>query len=92
MTKSPAPLTIEADNLSLCWGAVLDRLAGPGGGEISPLTLSITGFNDVGEVPERPPIRTALDALLAAEGKRDVENVAFDFPGALSQAGPWGPG
>lgn len=81
MTKIVAPETIVATNLSLGWAAVLDRLARPGVEAISPLTLSITGFDDDGLATEVPAIRTAIDDLLSAKGKRKVENVAWTiFP------------
>jgi hypothetical protein len=75
------PLLITADNLSLAWAQVLEALMARRGGEISPLTLSITGFSAEGQVPEISAIREALDALLESEGNRSVENVAFTiFP------------
>jgi len=53
----------------------------PGVESISPLVLSITGFNVSGVPTEIPEIREAVDAMLAAEGRRDIENVAFTiFP------------
>ncbi len=81
MTKPLKPIFIEASNLSLAWAAVVNHLAAPGVQAISPLTLSITGFDADGIATEVPAIRAAADALLAAEGKRDIENVAFTiFP------------
>ena len=81
MSKTEMPETIAATNLSLGWGEVLDRLARPGVAAISPLSLSITGFGQDGMANEVPTIRTAVDKLLAAKGKREVENVAWTiFP------------
>jgi hypothetical protein len=81
MNDMAEPLLISADNLSLGWAQVLETLVTRSGGEISPLTLSIVGFDNAGVAQENPAIRTALDALLVAEGKREVENVAFTiFP------------
>lgn len=81
MSKIAEPETIIAANLSLGWAGVLDRLARPGVDAISPLSLSITGFGDDGAPAEVPAIRGAVDTLLAAKGKRDVENVAWTiFP------------
>jgi hypothetical protein len=81
MTKIAEPETITASNLSLGWARVLDRLARPGIDAISPLCLSITGFEESGRPVEVPAIRSSIDALLAAKGKRDVENVAWTiFP------------
>jgi len=81
MTDPAEPLMIAADNLSLAWARLLVTLVERRGGEVSPLTLTITGFNENGVAAEIPAIRDAADALLEAEGKRDVENVAFTiFP------------
>lgn len=81
MSKTAAPEMIVAANLSLAWAAVLDRLAQPGVDAISPLSLSITGFDENGVAAEIPAIRSAIDGLLRAKGKRDVENVAWTiFP------------
>lgn len=81
MSDLAEPVLITAENLSLAWAQVLQTLMARRGGEASPLTLSITGFNAAGEAAEIPAIRDALDALLEAEGKRKVENVAFTiFP------------
>ena len=81
MTKLAEPETIFASNLSLGWSAVLDRLAQPGVDAISPLSLSITGFDENGVATEVPAVRAALDELLSAKDKREVENVAWTiFP------------
>lgn len=81
MSKSTEPQTIIASNLSLGWAAVLDRLAQPGIEAISPLSLSITGFDDNGVAAEVPTIRAAIDELLSAKDKREIENVAWTiFP------------
>jgi hypothetical protein len=81
MPKTTEPEIIIAANLSVGWASVLDRLSRPGVDAISPLCLSITGFDDEGVAHESPAIRAAIDKLLAAKGKRDVENVAWTiFP------------
>jgi hypothetical protein len=81
MSNAAAPEMIVAANLSLGWAAVLDCLAQPGVDAISPLTLSITGFDENGVAAEVPTIRSAIDDLLKAKGTRDVENVAWTiFP------------
>lgn len=81
MSDSAVPQLIESDNLSLAWGEVLSRILGPGGADISPLVLSITGFDDSGDPKENLAVRAALEELLQAEGKRDIDNVAFTiFP------------
>jgi hypothetical protein len=81
MSKIAEPEMIVAANLSLGWAAVLDRLAQSGVDSISPLTLSITGFDEGGIAAEVPAIRGAIDDLLKSKDKRDVENVAWTiFP------------
>lgn len=81
MKNDGRPLTITADNLSLAWGKVLLALTRPGVSRITPLTLSISGFGDDGSVTEIPEIRAAVDTFLAAQGKKDTENIAFTiFP------------
>lgn len=81
MSKFAEPATITAPNLSLGWAAVLDRLARPGVDSISPLSLSITGLTDNGVAVEVAAIRAAIDELLSAKDKREVENVAWTiFP------------
>jgi len=59
----------------------MEKLMQRGVQAITPLTLSITGFDDDGSPAEIPDIRKAVDAFLEAEGKRDVENIAWTiFP------------
>ena len=75
------PVTIIADNLSLGWAKVIMALTSPGVSRITPLTLVIRGFDEAGGGAEVPEIRSAVDAFLEAQGKRDTENVAWTiFP------------
>ena len=54
--------------------------------EISPLILSVSGFDDGGDVVETPAVRAALDALLLSTKMRSVEDVAFTiFPQRIWQ-------
>lgn len=81
MKTDGQPVTIVADNLSLGWAKVMLALTQPGVSRISPLTLVVRGFAADGTVAEVPAIRSAVDAFLAAQGKKDTENVAFTiFP------------
>ena len=87
MTKSQrkyGPVLINETNLSAAWGrAVLHAIEHPGS-DISPLVLSVTGFDESGIPPEEPAVRQELDKLLRAKGMRDVEDVAFTiFPQRL---------
>ena len=75
------PVTIVADNLSLGWAKVMLELTRPGVTRITPLTLAIRGFDSIGAAAEVSEIRTAVDAFLEAQDKRDIENVAWTiFP------------
>lgn len=81
MKTDQSPVTLTADNLSVGWGLVLDALATPGVTRLAPLTLTITGFDEAGVAAETPAIRAAVKRFLVAQGKRDVENVAWTiFP------------
>ena len=75
------PIVIVDSNLSHAWlRLLLCVLHGPGT-EISPLVLSVTGFDDEGVVPEDTAVRQALDQLLKCKRKLEVEDVAFTiFP------------
>ena len=81
MKTDAQPVSILAENLSLGWAKVMLALTCPGVTRLTPLTLTIRGFADDGSAAEIPEIREAVDAFLAAQGKRDTENVAFTiFP------------
>lgn len=90
MTKqyspSTGPLLVNEAGLSKAWAkAVLHVIENPGL-EISPLVLSVTGFDDNGTANENPAVRQALDDLLLAKGLRNVDGVAFTiFPQRLWQ-------
>ncbi len=78
--KNIEPVTIVADNLSIAWAEVLERLVARGTTSLSPLLLSI-GFDGSGSIEEVPEIREAVDSFLVAQGKRSTENVAWTiFP------------
>jgi len=79
---------VEEHNLSIAWGRGL-RLAGArGNSEVVPLVVAITGFDQHGNVEEESQIRSALENILAGEGKQGIETVANTiFPRSL-----WNPG
>ena len=75
------PMLVSDDNLSRAWARVLLNIIDGAGTEVSPLVLSLTGFNDHGMVSEDPNLRQPLDRLLKAKGRLDIESVAFTiFP------------
>jgi hypothetical protein len=67
---------LEDANLSVAWARALRRASAPGQKEVGPLIISVTGFNSESAFEENHGIRSALDALLANEGKQSVDTVA----------------
>lgn len=81
-----APLLIDESDLSKAWAKAVLHVIDGSGSEISPLVLSVTGFDDNGTPSEDKNVRQALDALLLAKGLRTIEDVAFTiFPQRLWQ-------
>jgi hypothetical protein len=79
---------IEERNLSIAWGHGLQLAGARGNSEAVPLVVAVTGFDELGNVEEEPRIRSALEALLVAQGKQGIETVANTiFPRSL-----WNPG
>ena len=80
-SAAPEPVMINESNLSRTWSRLLLRVLDGPGTEVSPLVLSLTGFNPNGIVPEGLAMRQALDQLLKIKGRLKVEDVAFTiFP------------
>jgi hypothetical protein len=78
---APEPGMINDNNLSRAWSRLLLDVLDGAGTEVSPLVLSVTGFDDKGTVPEDPAVRQAIDQLLQRKGRLKVEDVAFTiFP------------
>ena len=86
MSKSKAsaatePVMINDSNLSRAWSRLLLGVLDGAGSEVSPLVLSVTGFDENGIAPEDLAMRQALDQLLKRKGRFKVEDVAFTiFP------------
>lgn len=75
------PLHIEDSDLSMAWGRIVRHICQHAGHEISPLIVSITGFDENGVVQETKSIRDSLDSFLENHDKQTVEKVAFTiFP------------
>ena len=89
MSKSKAsaaaePTVINDNNLGRAWSRLLLMVLESGGTEIAPLTLSLTGFNEKGMVPEDATVRQALDQLLEGKARPKIDTVAFTiFPQRL---------
>lgn len=78
---APEPVVINDSNLSRAWSRLLLRVLNGAGTEVSPLVLSVTGFDEKGVVSEDPSVRHALDQLLKRKNRPNVEDVAFTiFP------------
>lgn len=84
--QSNCPVLVDEADLSLAWAKAVIHVLDRPGPEISPLILSVTGFDDDGAVSETPAIRGALDVLLLAKDKLSVDDVAFTiFPQRIWQ-------
>ena len=78
---APKPVMINDNNLSRAWSQLLLRVLDRAGTEVSPLVLSMSGFDEKGAVPEDSTVRQALDQLLARKSRFKVGDVAFTiFP------------
>lgn len=76
-----SPVVIEGSNLSWVWAEAVRRIQAKRGHTISPLVISLHGFDSAGNPHEDADMRRDLDALFAAEGEWDIETVAFTiFP------------
>ncbi len=76
-----APLTIEAENLSVAWAKILLRIIDNLGTEIAPLVVSLTGFDENNALAEDQVFRKKVDELLILKNKSSIENVGFTiFP------------
>ena len=80
-SAAPKPVMINDNNLSRAWSQLLLRVLDGAGTEVSPLVLSMSGFDEKGAVPEDSTVRQALDQLLARKSRFKVGDVAFTiFP------------
>ncbi len=89
MSKSidaDTPEVIESTNLSWAWAEIIRKINDKRGHTLSPLVVSVRGFDEYGNVHEDATMRQELDVLLAANGELDIETVAFTiFPHRLWQ-------
>lgn len=77
------PFVLSDTNLSRAWSRLLLHVLNNNGTEVSPLVLTLCGF-DNGKVEEDHALRIALDRLLEQKGRFKVEDVAFTiFPQRL---------
>lgn len=84
--QAPSPAVIEDTNLSRAWARLLLQVLDGAGTEVSPLVLSLTGFDTTGTIAETQAVRQELDQLLRQKGNLAVEDVAFTiFPQRIWQ-------
>ena len=75
------PRLIVENSLSKAWAEAVIYVLDHAGTEISPLFLSITGFDESGIPTEDASVRYELDKLLLRKHFRSIENVAHTiFP------------
>ena len=78
------PLFITSENLSAAWSRVYLHTLDHPGKEISPLIVSITGFDKDGKAQEDASVRVALDGVLTGMDAVSVDDAAFTiFPQRL---------
>lgn len=83
-SAAPVPLLINDSNLSRAWSRLLLGVLEGAGTEVSPLVLSVAGFDEQGAVVEDSAVRHGLDELLKRKSRLSVEDVAFTiFPQRL---------
>lgn len=80
-THAASPFVVDEPNISRAWAKVALHILGHSGTEVSPLILSVSGFNDSGVIDEEPHVHTELDTLLQEHGYQTIEDVAHTiFP------------
>lgn len=87
MTKIKAaaePLVIDETNLSRAWSKLFLATIDRPGSKVSPVMLSLTGFDHVGAIAEDAAVRSAMASALKAKNCLDIEGVAWTiFPQRL---------
>lgn len=78
------PLVIDERSLSAAWARAFLHIIDHAGTSVSPMVLSISGFDSKNAPLESSSVRGVLDALLVSHGALDVEDVAYTiFPQRL---------
>jgi hypothetical protein len=79
-------MVINDIDLSRAWATIFLHIIDRPGSEISPLVLSLSGFDLEGRLSTTTSVRDALDHVLTQKRKISVENVAYTiFPERLWQ-------
>jgi hypothetical protein len=80
------PTVVSDTDLSRGWARIFLRILDGRGSEVSPLVLSLCGFDEEGRLSETATVRHALDEVLTQKLKISVEDVAYTiFPERLWQ-------
>ncbi|MFC7298967.1 thymidylate synthase [Herminiimonas aquatilis] len=75
------PLLVNETNLSRAWAKIFLHILDHSGHEITPLVLSLTGFDNDGAPKQEENLYAALDKLLSSKKQRTIEDVAYTiFP------------
>lgn len=83
-SHAEAPTVIDETNLSRAWAKIFLCILAGRGKEISPLIVSLSGFDSDGCVSEESSFRGALDDVLQKRSKISIESVAHTiFPERL---------
>ncbi len=69
------PISIECKNISLAWVHAMQQVNNSHDGEVQPLVISVSGFDD-GNPEEAEPIRNLLDTALRKQKLYSCETVA----------------
>jgi hypothetical protein len=76
-----SPVLIDDSNLSRAWARAALYVIDHPGLEISPLIISVTGFDENGLPEEDVEVRSELDKILLSKKMRSISDVAFTiFP------------
>jgi len=80
-THATPPFMVDENNISRAWARVALHIYEHPGTEVSPLMLSVSGFDESGHITEDLAVRDELNTLLASQGHQDIESVAHTiFP------------
>jgi len=83
-SHADAPTVIDETDLSRAWARIFLHILDGRGTEISPLVVSLSGFDHEGRISELPGVRDALDQALEEKSKISIEAVAHTiFPERL---------
>jgi hypothetical protein len=77
---APEPAMINDNNLSRAWSRLILGILEGAGTEVSPLVLSLSGFDEQGNVAEDPAVRHALDELLRRQPCPPFRALSRDVP------------